>query len=433
MKSQIVSSKQRCGSIIDEGEGNNKMKTERTNTNIPEGWRVAMLGEVAEINPAESLNKGKVAKSVAMESVEPFTRRISNFKLKEYNGGMKFRNGDTLFARITPCLENGKTSFVDILEDDEIGFGSTEFIVLREKENLSDKKYLYYLSLSPELREIAIRLMTGSSGRQRVQTNLFADKSFVIPPVIEQQAIAALLSSFDDKIELLREQNKTLEAIAQALYKRWFVDLEFPNEECKPYKSSGGKMVDSELGTIPAAWRISLFRDKFKVEYGKSNKKFDPNGVYPLYGAGGIIGYSNLADYTDYQVIIGCRGTCGNITLAYEDSKITHNSLVVSNEWFKPFIYLFLQGIDIEKVITGSTQPQITIANLNNIEIAIPAIGIINIFSEIIAPIFKKKKNNNSQIKTLSTLRDTLLPKLISGKIRVPVENVNGAGAEGNK
>lgn len=392
-----------------------------------------MLGEVAEINPAESLNKGKVAKYVAMESVEPFTRRISNFKLKEYNGGMKFRNGDTLFARITPCLENGKTSFVDILEDDEIGFGSTEFIVLREKENLSDKKYLYYLSLSPELREIAIRLMTGSSGRQRVQTNLFADKSFVIPPVIEQQAIAALLSSFDDKIELLREQNKTLEAIAQALYKRWFVDLEFPNEECKPYKSSGGKMVDSELGTIPAAWRISLFRDKFKVEYGKSNKKFDPNGVYPLYGAGGIIGYSNLADYTDYQVIIGCRGTCGNITLAYEDSKITHNSLVVSNEWFKPFIYLFLQGIDIEKVITGSTQPQITIANLNNIEIAIPAIGIINIFSEIIAPIFKKKKNNNSQIKTLSTLRDTLLPKLISGKIRVPVENVNGAGAEGNK
>ena len=102
-------------------------------TDIPEGWKTTTLGEVAEVNPTESLNKGKVAQYVAMESIEPFTRRISNFESKKFNGGMKFRNGDTLFARITPCLENGKTSFVDILENDEIGFGSTEFIVFREK------------------------------------------------------------------------------------------------------------------------------------------------------------------------------------------------------------------------------------------------------------------------------------------------------------
>lgn len=247
----------------------------------------------------------------------------------------------------------------------------------------------------------------------------FESLDILLPTFPEQRAIAGVLSSLDDKIELLREQNKTLEATVQAIFKEWFVNFNFPNEKGKPYKKSGRKMIDSELGEIPEGWRVGKLGDELKIEYGKSDKEFDVSGIYPVYGAGGVIGYSNSADYKDYQVIIGCRGTCGNITLAYEDSKITHNSLVILNSWFKPFIYLFLQNIEIERAITGSTQPQITIGDLSNIEIFIPPKEIIDNFSEVIAPVFRKLKNNNSQIQTLSTLRDALLPKLMKGEVRV--------------
>jgi type I restriction enzyme S subunit len=257
------------------------------------------------------------------------------------------------------------------------------------------------------LRNIAV----GGSTMPILNKTTFESLEFLTAPLTEQRAIAAVLSSLDDKIELLREQNKTLEATAQAIFKEWFVNFNFPG--------ATGKTIDSELGKIPEGWRVGKLGEEFKIEYGKSDKNFDADGLHPVYGAGGIVGYSNFADYRDYQVIIGCRGTCGNITLAYEDSKITHNSLIISSDWFKPFIYLYLHSVDIGKAITGSTQPQITIGDLDNIEILIPQNKIVSTFVEIIAPIFKKKGNNNSQIQTLATFRDALLPKLMKGELRV--------------
>lgn len=273
----------------------------------------------------------------------------------------------------------------------------------------NDKDYIFYLLKNSYtiLRNIAV----GGSTMPILNKTTFESLEFLTAPLTEQRAIAAVLSSLDDKIELLRDQNKTLEATAQAIFKEWFVNFNFPG--------ATGKMIDSELGKIPEGWRIGKLGEEFKIEYGKSDKEFDADGIYPVYGAGGIVGYSNFADYRDYQVIIGCRGTCGNITLAYEDSKITHNSLIISNDWFKPFIYLYLHSVDIEKAITGSTQPQITIGSLNNIEILIPQNKIVSTFVEIIVPIFKKKRNNFCQIQTLSVFRDTLLPKLMKGELRV--------------
>ena len=164
-------------------------------------WRECKLGDVANINPSESLKKGTVAKKIPMDALQPFTKKIPKFDIEQYNGGVKFKNGDTLVARITPSLENGKTSFVDILDENEIGFGSTEFIVLREKDG--------------EFREVAIKSMTGSSGRQRVQNEVVFEHEFLIPPLEEQKAIAEVLSSLDDKIDLLHRQNQTLESLAQ--------------------------------------------------------------------------------------------------------------------------------------------------------------------------------------------------------------------------
>ncbi|MCL2007495.1 MAG: restriction endonuclease subunit S [Treponema sp.] len=187
-------------------------------------WREAILDDIASVNPPEFLKRGEAAKKIAMECLKPFIKKINEFSIEPFNGGMKFRNGDTIIARITPCLENGKTAYVDILDPDEIGFGSTEYIVLREKNGLSDKHFLYYYAISPEFRDVAILSMTGSSGRQRVETSVIKNHILFVPPLLEQKAIARVLFSLDDKIDLLDRQNKTLEAMAETLFRQWFVE-----------------------------------------------------------------------------------------------------------------------------------------------------------------------------------------------------------------
>uniref|UniRef100_UPI003A8648A7 restriction endonuclease subunit S n=3 Tax=Helicobacteraceae TaxID=72293 RepID=UPI003A8648A7 len=187
-------------------------------------WKRVKLGEVAEINPLESIKKNTLAKKVSMDNLEPFNKKIYSFSMESFKGGSKFKNGDTLLARITPCLENGKTAFVDFLENNEIAFGSTEFIILREKENISDKHFLYYLARSENFRETAIKSMTGSSGRERVQIEVIRDYEFSLPPLETQHKIAEILSSLDDKIDLLHRQNKTLESLSLTLFRHTFID-----------------------------------------------------------------------------------------------------------------------------------------------------------------------------------------------------------------
>lgn len=169
------------------------------------------LADIAEFNPKESLKKGTIAKKVAMEQLRPFCRDIPCYTLEPFNGGTKFRNGDTIMARITPCLENGKTAKVAVLDDGEIGFGSTEYIVFRAKEGISDEDYLYYLVCSPLVRDAAIKSMVGSSGRQRVQTEVVQNLGIDLPSITEQKKIGALLRSLDDKIELNNKINDNLE------------------------------------------------------------------------------------------------------------------------------------------------------------------------------------------------------------------------------
>jgi len=141
-----------------------------------------------------------MAKKIAMEKLQPFTRDIPTYEIAPFKGGSKFRNDDTLMARITPCLENGKTAQVNILEAGEVGFGSTEFIVLRAKPGVSDKDFIYYLATSPGLRDKAIKSMAGSSGRQRVQQDVLNDTEIYVPPLEEQIKIGRTLRAIDDKI-----------------------------------------------------------------------------------------------------------------------------------------------------------------------------------------------------------------------------------------
>ena len=146
-----------------------------------------------QFNPAERLYKGAVAKKIAMEHLGVFARRPQGFTVASFSGGLKFRNGDTLLARITPCLENGKTAFVNILDSNEVAFGSTEYIVMRAVPNLSLPLYVYYLSVSNNFRAHAIKSMTGTSGRQRIQQAKLEELEFDLPDLVTQQHIVDLM------------------------------------------------------------------------------------------------------------------------------------------------------------------------------------------------------------------------------------------------
>lgn len=170
-------------------------------------WTEKKLSEIADINPRESIGKGIVAKKVPMDRLQPFCRDIPEFIYEDYKGGTKFKNGDTIMARITPCLENGKIAKVSILNNDEVGFGSTEYIVFRAIDGISDADFLYYLICSPFVRNPAIKSMVGSSGRQRVQVDVVADLNVQIPTIEEQRKIGGILKALDDKIELNNKIN----------------------------------------------------------------------------------------------------------------------------------------------------------------------------------------------------------------------------------
>ena len=174
-------------------------------------WTIKKLSEIAEFNPRESLQKGSRAKKISMDKLLPFCRDIPSYEVDTFTGGTKFRNGDTIMARITPCLENGKIAKVDILEDGEIAFGSTEYIVFRAKEGV-DEDFLYYLICSSLVREPAIKSMVGSSGRQRVQTDVVQNLEIAVPSYGEQHLIGGILRNLDDKIKVNTKINENLAA-----------------------------------------------------------------------------------------------------------------------------------------------------------------------------------------------------------------------------
>ena len=149
---------------------------------IPKGWKVVNMPEIIEINPSRSLKKNSLAPYLGMTDIPIYSSRISRFYLRIFTSGTKFINGDTLVARITPSLENGKTAFVDFLQNNEVGWGSTEYIVLRPRNPLPPE-YGYCFARTDEFRSHAIANMTGTSGRQRVPENCFDDYKVVAPPI----------------------------------------------------------------------------------------------------------------------------------------------------------------------------------------------------------------------------------------------------------
>ncbi|WMW22773.1 restriction endonuclease subunit S [Methanolobus mangrovi] len=186
--------------LLSKGIGHNNSTTIKNNE-IPINWELCLFTDAINVNPSRKISKGKICKYVAMEDVIEFHEEICNYSERVFkNGGAKFTKEDTLLARITPCLENGKTAYVNVLDEDEIGFGSTEFIVLSGKKGVTLNKYVYYIATSPFFRKNAIASMRGTTGRQRVPNDFFDSIHIAIPPIEEQKEIIELLEKSGENI-----------------------------------------------------------------------------------------------------------------------------------------------------------------------------------------------------------------------------------------
>ena len=409
-------------------------------------WRKKQLQEIAFLKPTETLKKGDIAPNIPMANIKEFQRDVVKIDYGEFRGGTKFRNGDTLLAKITPCLENGKTAFVNCLREDEIGFGSTEFIVLRAKENI-DERFLYYLSISPEFRKQAISLMEGTSGRKRVNENALKISDFLIPDFEEQRKIANILSAIDDKIQINNQINQELEAMAKTLYDYWFVQFDFPDQNGNPYKSSGGKMVyHPELKReIPEGWGVETLRDfESKIITGKTPSRANSDnfgGKIPFITIGDIRGntfiYSTSESLTDLgasvqqnkylpegSLCVSCIATVGEIGFTTEWSHTNQqiNSIVFEDETHRYYLYFALKNyFENAKASakTGNTFANMNKEDFSGIRIILPSKEIKNNFHEISEPYFAQIKCLQGQNQELTQFRDWLLPMLMNGQVKM--------------
>ena len=368
-------------------------------------WHSYKLSDVVRFNPSERLLKGEIAKKVPMDLLQPYTRGISGFEMASYTGGSKFRNGDTLMARITPCLENGKTAYVSMLDEDEVGFGSTEYIVFRNIEGITDNKFVYYFVTSPWFRDIAVKSMVGSSGRQRVQQAMLENLVVNLPPLAEQKQIAGILGALDDKIELNRCINDNLEEQAKALFKSWFVD------------SDRNEWVHYELGDITLITaggdRPSKYTNKKTIEC-----------YVPIYSNGidneGLYGYTDVAKIHEESITISARGTIGYVCLRLEPYvPIVRLISIIPNKKELSAKYLYLWALTQNITGTGTTQQQLTVPIFRKTPISIPSDTKLKQFNSIADPLFSQIESNKKENIKLSTLRETLLPKLMSGELSV--------------
>ena len=387
-----------------------------------EQWTEIRAADFIEFNPRMSIKKGTIATKVAMDKLQPFTKKIPDSEKVSFSGGSKFRNGDTIMARITPCLENGKTAFVDILGKDEVAFGSTEFIVMRAREGISDPQFIYYLATSPWFRNIAIKSMVGSSGRQRVQQSVLDDLVLNVPPLEEQKKISSFLCVLDLKIALNNEINDNLEQQVQAYFQELFVD------NADPAWTLG---TISDLGTVVGGSTPSKSKPEYYTEDGIAwitpkdlsiNKaKFISHGENDITELG--LKNSSASIMPEGTVLFSSRAPIGYIAIA--SGEVTTNqgfkSVVPKPKIGTAYVYCFLKHNlpVVEGMASGSTFKEVSGSTMKNVPAVIPDTETLTCFNDFCAPIFAHQRILEEQNQSLAALRDSLLPKLMSGEIDV--------------
>jgi len=418
-----------------------KQKTEFKQTEIgliPEDWEVKKLGDIAKFQ----YGLGESAE----ESGEFVYIRITDITQEGFlmKNGMAYLNknkvpedyvltrGDVLVARTGATY--GKTYL--FRDNFRATFGGFLIRLLFDKKVI-DNDFFFQFTRSYLYWNQANNLVTGGAQPQ-FNANVISEILTPLPPLTEQKRIASILSQIDDKIELNRKMNKTLEAIGQALFKHWFVDFEFPNERGEPYKSSGGEMVDSELGKMPKGWKVGKISDEFNLTMGQSPPGDSYNEI-----SEGVAFFQGRTDFgfryptkrifctepakfaSPGDTLVSVRAPVGDINMANEKCCIGRGVAAIRHKTSsRSYSYYSMKNLrdsfshfEAEGTVFGS----IGKTDFEKIKIIVPSETLIKLFEKITYCLDQRIETNCLIIEMLSQTRDSLLPKLISGKIRVPI------------
>ena len=386
-------------------------------------WTKKKLSDIADFNPRETIKKGEIAKKISMDVLRPFYRDVPYYTEECFSGGTKFRNGDTIMARITPCLENGKTAQVSILNDGEVGFGSTEYIVFRAKEGIADKNYLYYLVCSPEVREPSIKSMVGSSGRQRVQTDVVKNLEIDVPPLVEQERIGSFLRLIDDKIALNDKINNNLEQQAEAIFQSILSNAITTVNLGEIADVKGGKRLPKgvNLIDIPNVHPYIRVRNLNNVLFAS----LTPDYAYVDEETHKSISRYIVSTGDVLLSIVGTIGLTAIVDSTLDKANLTENCVKVTNlKHITPeYLLLYLRSQLGKEAITkgtvGAVQQKLPIKNIQAIPIPVLSEKDKNTLFCTLDSIFAEISSNVIQSAKLSSLRDTLLPRLMSGELNV--------------
>lgn len=413
--------------------------------------KLSRLEQIAQINPMRRVTKGVQVPFVEMAALSQNFRDIQRsdveFRVAK-SAGAHFKNGDTLLARITPCLENGKTAKVNCLDENVVGEGSTEFIVLCGIYP-EDDDYVYYLCRDPEFRKYAIGRMEGTSGRQRVSWQSIAAYEYLPTLPNERRASAKILAALDDRIALLRETNVTLEAIAQALFKSWFVDFDPVRAKSEGKLPEGideataalfpDSFEQSELGKIPKGWKIQSLNDIANYLNGLALQKFPPTGKDDLpvikiaqlrkdNTIGADMAFNGIKEeyiIKDGDILFSWSGSLEVVIWCGGIGALNQHLFKVSSDYYQKWFYYLWTKHHLEKfrqiaASKATTMGHIQRHHLVEAKVIIPNKNILNIADKIFTPLLDKIILNSIQIRNLSNIRDILLPRLISGQITLP-------------
>jgi type I restriction enzyme S subunit len=295
--------------------------------------------------------------------------------------------------------------------DEKVVLGQRLF-GLRPNPKLVDGRFLYYAIADYHFQQQLAARATGTTVRGLRQAELLKC-TVPVPERPIQKAIAYTLSCIDKMIKINNQVCRNLESQAETMFKNWFIDFE-------PFKD--GEFIDSPLGLIPKGWKVEKLEELVNIKYGKDHRSL-PDGDIPVYGSGGLIRYISEAIYTSESVLIPRKGTLNNVMLVNHPfwSVDTMFYTEINKPNFAKFLFQLLKRKDLASMNVGSAVPSMTVALLNQIRFVLPPDEILEQFERVTNPFYLKIENNRRQNQILAALRDTLLPKLMSGEIEVPV------------
>ena len=384
-------------------------------------------------------NKGKPVIKIA-ELKNGITAQ-TKFTKDIFEDAVHITKGDMVFS----WSGNPQTSIDVFYYDLEDGWLNQHIFKITTKKEVLKNYFFYTLKyLKPNFKMIAANKQT--TGLGHVTINDLKKIKIKLPPLAEQKRIASILSSFDDKIELNNKTNKILEEMAQTIFEEWFINFNFPNEDGKPYKKSGGEMIGSELGGIPKGWKIDIISNLFNVTIGKTPPRkeiecFSKNYKDIKWVSISDMGNSGLfiVDTSEYltpeaikkynvnvvpknTVILSFKLTIGRVSITSED--MTTNEAIAhfnsDNNFINEYLYFYLKNFNYRVLgNTSSIAEAINSKIIKSIKIIIPKDDILNKYHNIVFDMFKKIRNNQIENQKLSGIRDSLLPKLMAGEIRI--------------